>query len=67
MDGSQWEPIAEDATIEAAEALKLVERWGRKPFLEGVTIVNGEVTALALLAWGIAGKLWSLNFTAATS
>ena len=47
MDGSQWDPIAEDATIEAVEALKL----------EGVTIVNGEVTVLNLRYWyGIAGE-----------
>ena len=38
LDGSLWQSIAEDATIEAVEALKL----------EGVTIVNGEVIALAL-------------------
>ena len=47
MDGSKWQPIAEDATIEAVEALKL----------EGVTIVDGEVTQLSLHFWHeIAGE-----------
>ena len=45
LDGSEWDPIAEDATLEAVEALKL----------EGVTIVNGELTELNLWNWGIAG------------
>ena len=46
-DGSEWEPIAEDATIEAVEALEL----------RGVTIVNGEVTKLNLFYWNaIAGE-----------
>ena len=41
MSGSKWQPIAEDATIEAVEALQL----------QGVTIVNGEVTELRLINW----------------
>ena len=47
LDGSKWDPIAEDATIEAVEALKL----------KGVMIVNGEVTELNLFYWNaIAGE-----------
>ena len=47
LDGSKWDPIAEDATIEAVEALKL----------EGVTIVDGEVTELNFNLWyEIAGE-----------
>ena len=47
LDGSEWDPIAEDATLEAVEALKL----------KGATIVNGEVTELELFGWdGIAGE-----------
>ena len=41
LSGSKWQPIDEDATIEAVEALKLT----------GVTIVNGKVTKLALHWW----------------
>ena len=47
LSGSRWKPIAEDATIEAVEALKL----------RGVKVVNGEVTMLGLNYWSeIAGE-----------
>ena len=47
LSGSKWQPIAEDATLEAAEALKL----------QGVTIINGEITQLSLRYWhDIAGE-----------
>ena len=47
LPGSKRQPIAEDATIEAVEALKL----------QGVTIVSGEVTKVDLTEWDkIAGE-----------
>ena len=41
LPGSKRQPIAEDATLGAVEALKL----------KGVTIVDGEITELNLNYW----------------
>ena len=51
LSGSKWEPIAEDATIEEVEALKLNHRGA-----EAATIVDGEITKLNMNYWNeIAG------------